>query len=120
MALLGLDIGTSATKALVLTPQGKVVATAESTHVLKTPRPGWSEQHPEDWWRAVVLATGHVLKKAGIHGSEITAIGLSGQMHGSVFWGMVPSHCARLYFGMTNARLKSAGKLKRSPAGAKA
>ncbi len=90
MALLGLDIGTSATKALVLTPQGKVVATAESAHVLKTPRPGWSEQDPEGWWRAVVLATGSVLKKAGIHGSEITAIGLSGQMHGSVFLGDGP------------------------------
>lgn len=86
MSFLGIDIGTSGTKALLLSDDGEVLATAESPHALLTPKPGWTEQHPEDWWKAVGLATRQVLKKAGRNaGQGVTAIGLSGQMHGSVF-----------------------------------
>jgi len=85
--LLGIDIGTSATKALVCDESGNVLATAAAPHAIASPKPGWSEQHPEDWWRAVGLATRAVLKKAGVKSSDIGAIGLSGQMHGSVFLG---------------------------------
>lgn len=85
MALLGLDIGTSGTKALLLDESGKVLAAAESPHELLTPKPGWTEQDPEGWWTACQKATKAVLKKAGIKGSAIRGIGLSGQMHGSVF-----------------------------------
>lgn len=87
MSFLGIDIGTSGTKALVLSRNGRVLATAEAPHELLTPRPGWSEQRPEGaggWWEAVVAAVRAVVKKAGRR-EAIEAVGLSGQMHGSVF-----------------------------------
>jgi xylulokinase len=87
MALLGLDIGTSGTKALLLDEKGNVLAAAESPHILKSPRPGWTEQDPENWWQACLDAMAKVLKKAKLKASQINAIGLSGQMHGSVFLG---------------------------------
>lgn len=87
MAFLGIDIGTSGTKALVLSRHGHVLSAAESAHQLLTPKPGWAEQDPENWWQAVKLATRAALKKARIKGQDIRAIGLSGQMHGSVFLG---------------------------------
>ena len=57
--LVGIDVGTSATKGLAITPDGTVVAREEAEYPLSTPRPGWSEQDPDDWWRATetVLAT---------------------------------------------------------------
>ncbi len=82
---LGLDIGTSGTKALLITEGGQPVASDTQEYPLSTPRPLWAEQDPEDWWQAVVLTTQNVLQKAGIGGEEIAGIGLSGQMHGSVF-----------------------------------
>ena len=85
MTFLGLDIGTSGTKALLLSDDGHVLAAAESPHTLLTPKPGWTEQQPEEWWKACALATKAVLKKAKLKGSEVRGIGLSGQMHGSVF-----------------------------------
>ena len=83
--LLGIDVGTSGTKTLICDPSGKVLATAMAEHPISSPRPGWSEQNPRDWWKAAVIATHAVLKKAKIKPTEIAAIGLSGQMHGSVF-----------------------------------
>jgi xylulokinase len=85
MAFLGIDVGTSATKVLLLSPDGRLLATAESPHTLLTPKPGWTEQHPEEWWKAAVQATRAAIKKARIKGTDVLAIGLSGQMHGSVF-----------------------------------
>ncbi len=86
MALLcGIDIGTSATKTLLCTPSGRVLATAGQEYPVYAPRPGWSEQEPEDWWKAVVKGIAAVCRKARRKPSEITGIGLSGQMHGSVF-----------------------------------
>jgi xylulokinase len=75
--LVGLDVGTTGAKALAITPTGEVVARAGAGYPLSTPRPGWAEQDPEDWWRAAqaVLAELRV---------EPAAIGLSGQMHGLV------------------------------------
>ncbi len=90
MRLLGIDIGTSGTKTLVCDEKGRVLATAVAEHPISTPRPGWSEQDPRDWWRAACSATKAVLKKAKVKGSDITGIGLSGQMHGSVFLGDGP------------------------------
>jgi xylulokinase len=83
--LLGIDIGTSGTKTLLCDEKGRVIATAMAEHVLYTPKPGWSEQKPEEWWAAVQLATKAVLKKAKLKAADVSAIGLSGQMHGSVF-----------------------------------
>jgi xylulokinase len=76
-ALVGLDVGTTGVKAIAITPDGEVIASAEEGYGLSTPQPGWSEQDPEDWWRASQAAL------AGL-GVEATPIGLSGQMHGLV------------------------------------
>jgi len=85
--LLGIDIGTSGTKTLVCDEKGKVLATATAEHPIYTPKPGWSEQKPEDWWQSTCSATKAVLKKAKLKPADISGIGLSGQMHGSVFLG---------------------------------
>lgn len=85
--LLGIDIGTSGTKTLICTERGKVLATATAEHPISSPKPGWSEQNPEDWWSATCKATKAVLKKAKVKAADISGIGLSGQMHGSVFLG---------------------------------
>lgn len=88
MALLcGIDVGTSATKVLLCTPEGKVKATASVEYPVYAPKPGWSEQEPEDWWRATVEGIAAVCQKAKVKPAQITGIGLSGQMHGSVFVG---------------------------------
>jgi len=83
--LLGIDIGTSGTKTLVCDEKGTVLATAMSPHDIASPKPGWSEQDPRQWWDATCSATRAVLKKAKIKKADISAVGLSGQMHGSVF-----------------------------------
>jgi xylulokinase len=85
--LLGIDIGTSGTKTLICDEDGTVLATAMAEHPISSPKPGWSEQNPQDWWDATVAATKAVVKKAKLKGADISAIGLSGQMHGSVFLG---------------------------------
>src|SRR6476469_6549906 len=85
--LLGIDIGTSGTKTLIVDDDGKVLTTAMAEHPISSPKPGWSEQNPEDWWQATCRATKAVLKKARVKPADVSAIGLSGQMHGSVFLG---------------------------------
>jgi xylulokinase len=75
--LVGLDVGTTGAKAIAITPEGELLATAEADYPLSTPRPGWAEQDPEDWWRASQSALARL-------GHEPAAIGLSGQMHGLV------------------------------------
>ncbi|MGD0767917.1 MAG: xylulokinase [Tepidisphaeraceae bacterium] len=88
--LLGIDIGTSGTKTLLCNERGKVLATAMAEHPISSPKPGWSEQNPLDWWKATVAATRAVRKRSGVKPADIQAIGLSGQMHGSVFLGDGP------------------------------
>lgn len=89
---LGIDIGTGGARALVIDEEGSVRGSATSDYPLLTPRPLWAEQNPEDWWSGVVRAVPAAFDEAGISGSDIGAIGLSGQMHGAVFldgWGEV-------------------------------
>src|SRR5579864_5812952 len=88
--LLGIDVGTSGTKTLICDEKGVVLATAMAEHPIASPRPGWSEQDPEDWWSATGKAARAVLKKAKVKAADIGAIALSGQMHGSVFLGTGP------------------------------
>ncbi len=88
--LLGIDIGTSGTKTLICDEKGTVLATALAEHPISSPKPGWSEQNPQDWWKSTMAATKAVLKKTGVKPADIKAIGLSGQMHGSVFLGNGP------------------------------
>ncbi len=83
--LCGIDIGTSAAKTLLCTPDGKVLATASAEYPVHTPKPGWSEQDPEDWWKGVLASLAAACRKAKVKPATISGIGLSGQMHGSVF-----------------------------------
>ena len=82
--LLGIDTSTTATKALLMTPEGKVVAIGSTPHTLSTPRPLWSEQDPEDWWQATCASIRSALASAKARPEDIQAIGLTGQMHGLV------------------------------------
>src|SRR5690348_6904415 len=76
-ALVGIDVGTTSVKAVAVSPEGTVLARAESGYPLHSPRAGWAEQDPADWWRATEEALDAL-------GFEPAAIGLSGQMHGLV------------------------------------
>ncbi len=80
-AFVGVDVGTTGVKTIAISPRGEVIARAEQGYPLSTPRQGWSEQDPEDWWRAT-QATLEAISAAGIH--DVRGIGLSGQMHGLV------------------------------------
>ncbi|HJT35196.1 MAG TPA: xylulokinase [Pirellulales bacterium] len=82
---LGIDIGTSGTKTLAIDEHGKILADATETYPCYHPKPLWSEQDPDDWWRATVTTVRAVLKQARLKAADVKAIGLSGQMHGSVF-----------------------------------
>ena len=82
---LGIDIGTSGTKTVAINTTGKVLAKASSEYPCYHPKPLWSEQDPDDWWKATVQTVRQVVKAARLKPKDVKAIGLSGQMHGSVF-----------------------------------
>jgi xylulokinase len=83
--LIGLDIGTTGVKGLIADLDGRVQATHTEEYPLLTPHPGWAEQEPEAWWDATRKVCQQILGKSGIAPKSILGIGLSGQMHGSVF-----------------------------------
>ena len=83
--LLGIDIGTTSTRALVISDEGVVLGSHAIEYPLSTPHPNWAEQDPEDWWRATAGAIPRAMSEAGVTGADIEGVGLSGQMHGSVF-----------------------------------
>src|SRR5256714_4258117 len=78
---LGIDAGTSGLKALVIDEHGSAVAQGMASYALRTPRAGWVEGDPEEWWSALCTATRQALAGAGIGGAQIAAAGFSGQMH---------------------------------------
>ena len=82
---LGVDIGTSGTKTILINEKGRILAEASASYRLFHPKPMWSEQNPDDWWKATVKTIREVVAKADKPKESIKAIGLSGQMHGSVF-----------------------------------
>jgi len=81
---LGIDVSTTGSKALLVNRDGDVVSSATRLHALSTPRPLWSEQDPEDWWQAVAASVRQALLQANTSGEAVSAIGLTGQMHGLV------------------------------------
>ncbi|MDO9122333.1 MAG: xylulokinase, partial [Anaerolineaceae bacterium] len=81
---LGIDTSTTSSKALLMDEMGKVVAVASAPHTLQTPHPLWSEQDPQEWWQAVSTSIKSALESAKIRGDQVSAIGLTGQMHGLV------------------------------------
>ncbi|HEX8375473.1 MAG TPA: xylulokinase, partial [Geminicoccaceae bacterium] len=82
-ATVGIDVGTSGTKGLLLAEDGRVLARAAAEYPLLTPRPGWTEQDPEAWWHAALAVLRQLT--AASPSAEVVGVGLSGQMHGSVF-----------------------------------
>lgn len=81
--MLGLDVGTSGVKAILVRPTGEVAAAATTPLALSTPRPGWAEQDPEAWWLASVESIRSVIEQ--LPDADVIAVGISGQMHSSVF-----------------------------------
>lgn len=81
---IGIDLGTSACKVVAVDATGSVVAVASRDYPLHSTRPGWSEQEPEDWWRATDESVREVIAALAGGGAEVVAIGLSAQMHGLV------------------------------------
>lgn len=82
--LIGIDVGTSATKTVLFDENGQVIASASCEYSLYQPQNGWAEQRPEDWRDAVLKTLGQVVKESGASGEAIKGIGISGQMHGLV------------------------------------
>jgi xylulokinase len=84
-SLLGIDVGTSGSRVVIVDEHGRVIASATAEHApFASPKTAWAEQDPEDWWRATCDAIRTAVTNNGPHASSIRAIGLSGQMHGSV------------------------------------
>lgn len=81
---LGIDLGTSGLKLLLLDPRHRVQASVDVPLTLRRPQPGWSEQQPNDWWTALENAVAQMRATAPEAWPQIRAIGLSGQMHGAV------------------------------------
>ncbi|MFT7771596.1 xylulokinase [Roseateles sp.] len=81
---LGIDLGTSEVKLLLLDGEGRIVGTAGSALTLSCPEPLWSEQHPDDWWQATQAAVAKLRTAHPVEFSAVRGIGLSGQMHGAV------------------------------------
>jgi xylulokinase len=82
--LLGIDVSTTATKALLVDEQGQVIAVAATEYPYETPQPLWSEQDPSLWWYGAVQSIRQVLAQSGIDAGQIAGVGLTGQMHGLV------------------------------------
>jgi xylulokinase len=82
---LGIDIGTSGTKTILIDAAGNILGEANAEYPLHHPKPLWSEQDPEDWWQATIKTVRAAVKRAKVKAADVKAIGLSGQMHGSVF-----------------------------------
>jgi xylulokinase len=82
--LIGIDVSTTATKALLVDSNGEVLAVASREYAFQTPRPLWSEQDPALWWDGAVESIRAVLAEAGVQAGEVAALGLTGQMHGLV------------------------------------
>ncbi len=83
--LLGVDVGTGGTRAVLIDREGRVVAARTSEHhPFASPQTGWAEQDPHDWWRATCVAIREVMSASGTPASDIAAVGFSGQMHGAV------------------------------------
>lgn len=82
--LIGIDVGTSATKTVLFDGEGTVIASASKEYGMIQPQNGWAEQNPGDWKNAVLETLSEVRERSGVPAGAIKGIGLSGQMHGLV------------------------------------
>jgi xylulokinase len=107
---IGIDLGTSGVKAILLNEQGEVLA-SHAPLTVSRPHPLWSEQDPEHWWQATdramkALGEQHALR-------DVKAVGIAGQMHGATLLDKQQRCCARLFCGMTAAAAKSVSSWKK-------
>jgi xylulokinase len=82
--LLGIDVGTTGSKALLIDSRGEIRGSATTEYPMHTPQPLWAEQDPEDWWSATVRSIRQVLESSQVQAQQVAAVGLTGQMHGLV------------------------------------
>ncbi|SDX71083.1 xylulokinase [Paenibacillus sp. CF384] len=82
--LMGIDIGTSSVKSMVMDTSGRVLGFAQMEYDINIPVSGYAEQNPDDWWELVKKTSAQAIMKAGIDGGALAGIGFSGQMHGLV------------------------------------
>lgn len=82
--LIGIDLGTSGTKAVLFDECGRAVASALAEYPLHQPQNGWAEQDPADWWDAAASTVRRVIEESGVSPEGIAGVGISGQMHGLV------------------------------------
>jgi len=81
---MGIDISTTSAKAIIIDEQGNVKAIGSTAQPISQPQPLWSEQNPQDWWEGCVASIKQALSEANLSGEDISAIGMTGQMHGLV------------------------------------
>lgn len=83
--VLGIDVGTGGTRAVIADDQGRITASATEEHQpFASPHIGWAEQRPEDWWRAARVAVQKALAQGNVRKEQVACVGFSGQMHGAV------------------------------------
>lgn len=83
-ALIGLDVGTSSVKGVLIDLDGRLLTESECGHALLTPRPGWAEQDPAQWWRGAIAVLRELAAVASGRGATVLGMGLTGQMNGAV------------------------------------
>ena len=83
--LIGIDVATTGTKAIIINTEGEIIGDGFQEYPTSTPRSGWVEQNPDDWWEATITSIRDALSTAKIRPEEIRGIGFSGQMHGATF-----------------------------------
>ena len=83
-ALMGIDLGTSGTKTVIIDANGNMLANALYDYPINSPQPGWAEQNPETWYRAALTTMSQALSQSGLAAESIVAISLAGQMHTTV------------------------------------
>ena len=106
--LMGIDIGTQSTRAVLLTLDGVVVASAGRQQEMATPQAGWAEQDPDMWWSNAITCIQAVMVSAGATADEVLAVGVGGQMHGTVpldAAGNVLSHRVQLWCDKRSAAI---------------
>jgi xylulokinase len=82
--LIGIDIGTTGVKTILINEEGSVIANSFAGYTTYTPKPNWAEQNPRDWYEATIKTLREVVTKSRVHPKYIKGIGFSGQMHGLV------------------------------------
>ena len=87
MYLMGIDVGTTGVKTILITAEGKLAAEANSSYTVQSPHTNWFEQDPVDWWNGTVVSIKQMLNDSGVDKSQISSIGLSGMYHGAVLLG---------------------------------